>query len=129
MLFYDWRLTGNYFVLSLSTSRLTTRDLAFATEHMRPWSLCNVLSDERMVFSLMNMLGLLSSVRVAHIQYVTENSSLCNMYKSFFSPGFAKQIITVISVRCYAPDRQLKCANLRLYILFYCFYAKGNKRI
>jgi hypothetical protein len=34
---------------------------------LRSWSLCNILSDEKMGLSLMNMLGLPSNVRIAHI--------------------------------------------------------------
>jgi hypothetical protein len=39
----------------------------FSTEPLWSWSLCNILSDEKMGLSLMNVLGFSSSVRIAHI--------------------------------------------------------------
>jgi hypothetical protein len=39
----------------------------FPTNHLRSQSLCNTLSNEKMGLSLMNMLGHLSTVRIAHI--------------------------------------------------------------
>jgi hypothetical protein len=45
----------------------TTRDFFFATESLQPYFLRNILSDEKMGLSPMNMLGLSSSVRIAHI--------------------------------------------------------------
>jgi hypothetical protein len=41
----------------------------FATEPLRSESLCNILSDDRMGLSLMNMLGLSSNVIIAHIEF------------------------------------------------------------
>jgi hypothetical protein len=46
----------------------------FSTEPLRSQSLCNILSDEKTGFSLMNMLCL-CQVYVSHIQHVIENSS------------------------------------------------------
>jgi hypothetical protein len=43
------------------------RFFPFARKPLRSESLCNILSDERMGLSLMNMLGPLSNVRIAHI--------------------------------------------------------------
>jgi hypothetical protein len=45
----------------------------------------------------MNMLGLLSSVRIAHI----ENFYFCTIYKSSVSAGFAKQIMPISPISCY----------------------------
>jgi hypothetical protein len=67
---------------------------------LRSYSLCNNLSDDRMGLSLMNGLHLLQ-VYVSHIWHVIENSSLCTIYKSSVSPGFAKQIMSVLLILCY----------------------------
>jgi hypothetical protein len=64
-LLYDWRFTANQFVLASSLLRLTTR--FFSTEPLRYQSLCNILSQENMSSTLMNMLVLSSSVHVAYI--------------------------------------------------------------
>jgi hypothetical protein len=61
----DWWFTANQFVLAPSPLRITIR--FFSTEHLRSQSLCNIFSDEKMGLSLMNMLGLLPRVRIAHI--------------------------------------------------------------
>jgi hypothetical protein len=63
---YDWRFTANQFVLAPSPLRFTTRDF-FATEPLRLYSICNILSDKKMGLSVMNMLGLSSSVCIARI--------------------------------------------------------------
>jgi hypothetical protein len=52
----------------LGAKPLETRDqFFFTTEPLRSESLCNILSDEKVGLSLMNMLGLSSSVRIRHI--------------------------------------------------------------
>jgi hypothetical protein len=40
-------------------------------------------------------------VYVSHIEHVTENSSLCTIYKSSVSRGFATQIMPVLHILCY----------------------------
>jgi hypothetical protein len=64
-LLYDWQFTANQFLLASSPLSLTTRDFFPLIEPLR--SLCNILSDEKMGLSPMNMLGLPSSVRIAHV--------------------------------------------------------------
>jgi hypothetical protein len=61
-----------------------------------------ILSNERMGWFLMNMLGL-CQVYVLHIERVIENSSFYKMYKSSISPGFAKHIVSILPVfiSCY----------------------------
>jgi hypothetical protein len=49
----------------------------FQLNPLRSLFLYNIISDEKMGLSLMNMLGLLSSVRIAHTYHVIEDSSLC----------------------------------------------------
>jgi hypothetical protein len=53
--------------LRLGAKPLETQEFFFSTEPLRSQSLCNILSDEKMGLSLMNMLGLSSSVRITHI--------------------------------------------------------------
>jgi hypothetical protein len=65
-LLYDWRFTANQFVLASRSLR------PMPTAYFFNWtlaviSLCNILSDEKIGLSLMNMLGFLSNVRIAHI--------------------------------------------------------------
>jgi hypothetical protein len=51
-LLYDWRFIANQFVLAPSPLRLTARILFFSSiEHLRSYSLYNILSDERMGLS------------------------------------------------------------------------------
>jgi hypothetical protein len=50
--------------------------------------------------SLMNKLRL-CQVYVSHTQHVIENSYLCPIYKSSVSPGFAKQIMSILLILCY----------------------------
>jgi hypothetical protein len=47
---YDWRCTANQFVLATSPLRITT-NIFFSTEHLRSYSLCSILSEERMGLS------------------------------------------------------------------------------
>jgi hypothetical protein len=49
----------------------------------------------------MNMLGLSSSVRFAHIAYYWKNSSFCTTHKSSVSTGFARQIMPILRILCY----------------------------
>jgi hypothetical protein len=72
-------------------------DISFAT---KPLPLCNTLSVERMGLSLMNMLGHFSSASISYIACY-ENSSLCTAYKSSVSPGFAKQVMSILRILCY----------------------------
>jgi hypothetical protein len=82
MLRYDWLSIGHRgrvtlrlafyrqsFRLNVNPLRLTTIAVfvSFPTEPLRSSSLCIILSDENMGLSLMNMHGLSSSVRIAHI--------------------------------------------------------------
>jgi hypothetical protein len=55
----------------LAVKHLEDHDQTFFSpnEHLRSYSLCNILSDEKMGLSLMNMLDLLPSVRIAHIAF------------------------------------------------------------
>jgi hypothetical protein len=68
---------------------------------MRSQSLCNILSDEKMGLSLINMLGLSSSVRITHTQHVTENFSFCTTYKLSVSTGSAKHVMSILHILCY----------------------------
>jgi hypothetical protein len=87
-LLYDWRFTVNQFVLAQTSLRLsTTNYFVFAAEPLLSWSLWVCLL--RMGFPL-------SSVPIAH-----ENSSLCTIYRSSVSPGFAKQVISISFALCY----------------------------
>jgi hypothetical protein len=49
---------------------------------------------------LVNKLGS-CRVYVLHPQHVIENSSLCTVYKSCVSPGFAEQVMPVLLTLCY----------------------------
>jgi hypothetical protein len=64
----------------LGTKPLETHDQRFLfwTEPLWIYSLCNILSDERMGLPLMNMLGL-CQVYISHNLYDAENSSLCTI--------------------------------------------------
>jgi hypothetical protein len=66
-LLYDWRFTANHFVLASSPMRLTTRDFFFFNLNPCDHSPYVTLSDEKMRLSVMNMLGLSSSVLIAYI--------------------------------------------------------------
>jgi hypothetical protein len=55
------------FILAPSPLRITTKVFFFATELLRLCTLRNIFSDQRMGVSLMNILGLSSNVRIAHI--------------------------------------------------------------
>jgi hypothetical protein len=50
--------------------RITAGDYFFATEPLLSLSLCNILSDDRMGLSLINMLGFLSSVKSEGREYI-----------------------------------------------------------
>jgi hypothetical protein len=63
-LLYDRRYSSQSVRLGVKSLRLTNRDFFFLTEPLRSLSLCNILSDEKMGLSLMNMFGLSS---VSHI--------------------------------------------------------------
>jgi hypothetical protein len=63
---HDWWFTASQCVLATSPLRIPTRDI-FLTEPLRSYTLYNILSDEKIGFSLMNMFGLLSSVRITHV--------------------------------------------------------------
>jgi hypothetical protein len=64
----DWRFTANQFVLAPSFLTLTNRVsfFFFASEPLRSFSLCNILSDEKMSLSPMNVLSFYQ-VYVSHI--------------------------------------------------------------
>jgi hypothetical protein len=64
-LLYDWRFTANQFVLASSPLRITTRDFFFQLGPCGSSPYVTFLT-RRLVFSRMNMLGLSSSVRIAH---------------------------------------------------------------
>jgi hypothetical protein len=72
----------------------------FATEPFALYCLCNTLSDERMGLSLKNMLGLSSSVRIAHVACYWK-INLCALCRSPLSPGFAKHIMSGLFILCY----------------------------
>jgi hypothetical protein len=55
-LLYGWRFTANQFVLKPSRLRLTGR-IFFSIEHPLSYSLCNILSDERMSLSFIIAAG------------------------------------------------------------------------
>jgi hypothetical protein len=59
-----------------------------------------MFSDERMGLSHMNTLCL-CQVYISHVYHVIENSSLCTIYKSSVSPGFAEQIMSILLILCY----------------------------
>jgi hypothetical protein len=71
----------------------------FATKPLRPLSLYNILSDEEMDVSVMNMLGL-CQVHISRIEHVTENYFFYSIYKSFVSPGFIMQIMPILFSLC-----------------------------
>jgi hypothetical protein len=54
----------------------------FSIEPLRSWSLCNILSDERMGLSLMNRLVLSSSVRIAQGFRECQSKSLSQSYST-----------------------------------------------
>jgi hypothetical protein len=58
-----------------------------------------VLSDEKTGLSLMNMLGLSSSIYFAHIACYWK-SSFCTTYKSSVSTGFMEQIMPILCILC-----------------------------
>jgi hypothetical protein len=66
-LLYHWRFTADQFVLASSHLRLMTRIPPPQTEPLRYYSWRKILSDEKMGLSVINMLGLSSSVHFAHI--------------------------------------------------------------
>jgi hypothetical protein len=53
-----------------------------------------------MDLSLMNMLGL-CQVYASHIEHITENPSLCTIYKSSVSTGIAKQNMSILLILRY----------------------------
>jgi hypothetical protein len=59
----------------------------------------NILSEERIDLSLMNMLGI-CQVYISNIQHVIENSSSHKIQESNVSPGFA-EIMSILLVLCY----------------------------
>jgi hypothetical protein len=67
---------------------------------LRSLSLCNILSDGKMRLSLMNMLGLSSSVRIGHIA-CNWKFFLLHYIQFLCQSGFAKQIIPILSILCY----------------------------
>jgi hypothetical protein len=68
MWLYDWLFTTNQFVLAPRPLRLTTSDPPppRPSELLQSYSLCNILSDEKMGLSITIIRGILSSVRIAH---------------------------------------------------------------
>jgi hypothetical protein len=62
-------MTGSLLPISLSWRQAPwdSQPEFFSTEPLRSLSLCNILSDEKMGLSIMNMLGLSLSVHIAHI--------------------------------------------------------------
>jgi hypothetical protein len=90
-LLYNWHLTANQFVMALSLLWLMTRYF-FNNWTLMVIILWNILSDNNMGLSLMNMLGL-CQLYVSHIQHFIENSSLYKIDKSSISPmtGFSFQ--------------------------------------
>jgi hypothetical protein len=54
----------------------------FSTETLWSYSLCNILSDEKMGLSLMNMLGLLSSVRIARLGFNSQQGQQILLYST-----------------------------------------------
>jgi hypothetical protein len=99
-LLYDWRFTANPpWPQAPSGSQPEILERGGA-EPLQSQSLRNILSDEKMGLSLMNMLGL-CQVYVSHIQHVIENSSLCTIYQSSVSTGFTEQIMPILRILCY----------------------------
>jgi hypothetical protein len=78
---------------------------------LRSYSLCNILFDERIGLFLMNMLGLLSSIRIAHIAHYWK-WFLFTIYKSSVSPGFAKQIMPILLIFERTAAGGLRCIVL-----------------
>jgi hypothetical protein len=100
-LLYDWRFTANQFVLVPSLLRLTTFFfVVVAIEPLQSKSLCNILSDERISLSLLNMLGLCQA-HMSHLQHDIENSSFYSICNSSVSPGISKQIMPISFTLCY----------------------------
>jgi hypothetical protein len=72
----------------------------FSTESLRKSFLCNILSDERMRLSLMNMLGLCQGY-VSHIQHIIENVCFCTTFKSSVRTVFEGQVMAILLILCY----------------------------
>jgi hypothetical protein len=70
------------------------------TEPFRSYSLCKILFDKGMVFSLINILTICQEY-ISHIWHDIENSSFYNIYKSSVIPGFAEQIMPILFIVCY----------------------------
>jgi hypothetical protein len=70
MLKSSLRPTANQFILASSTPR--SRPETFLTFQLNP---CGLLSDEKMGLFLMNTLGFLSNVRIAHVECLGHNIS------------------------------------------------------
>jgi hypothetical protein len=120
------RLTVYRQTVRLGDKPLDTHDqrLFFLTEH-----LCNILYDERLDLSLMNMIGLTSSIQyVSHIQHVTEHSSLCTVYKFSISTGFANLWFSRCSL-CTDPQRPLLPTVPRLLRVYLLLWEGGADRI
>jgi hypothetical protein len=78
-LLYDWLFTANQFVLATSPLRLTIRDF-ISTEPLPSQSLCNIFSNKKVGLPFMNMLGLLSHIRIAFTDCIENTVPLlqCN---------------------------------------------------
>jgi hypothetical protein len=96
-------MTGDLLPISLSWCQAPWGpwpEIFFLNESLWSYSLCNILSDERIGLSLINRLSL-CQVYISHIQNVIENSSLCTIYMSSVSPGFAKQMMSIFLNLCH----------------------------
>jgi hypothetical protein len=85
--------------LGANPLRITASDFFF---QMNPCgqSLWNILSGERMGLSLMNMLGLVKCTCRTHSMLMKLFAfALCK--SPLFSPGFAKQIMSILLIICY----------------------------
>jgi hypothetical protein len=86
-------------ISSFCRQSLETHDQSFfAIEPLGQYFLCNILSYERLCLSFLHRLGL-SQVYVWHIYHVIATSS--NIYRSYVSPGFWKQIMPISLISCY----------------------------
>jgi hypothetical protein len=99
-LLYNWLFTTNQFVLAPSPLRLTI--IIFPAEHLRLYSLCNILSDDRMGFLLQLLLAFTSAVILGSESRRTHDHILLSRGWVFLN--FEGQILVFISPRNRVPQ-------------------------
>jgi hypothetical protein len=99
-LLYDWRFTANQFVLAPSFLWITTREFFFQLNSCGN-SPHVTSSPTRLWVCLLWICLAFFRMYVLHIQHVIEYSFSCTVYKFFVSPGFAKQIMSILLILRY----------------------------